>query len=291
MFENTLAGHFLDRNISLKLNKVEITNPKIREELHGFTILHLTDMHFNGKEDLVHRLADEVRGLNVDMIAMTGDYHKGDKKYCNCEKLTKQLMFVLNGVTTSFGTFATLGNHDPDELHSHLTSSGIHVLRDQTCDIRIPNRSKQNNATQNVKLVASNDNNKNEVFAPDSEISAPAKLRVTGLDYATCKLPSKRMHIARAHRDHFSLVLAHSPRAAHAMAMRDYDLYLTGHTHGGQIRPLMHTHTVQDELSRAYGLWTESQMTGYTSCGVGTSGLPIRVQSQAEVTLFTLKAC
>jgi len=69
------------------------------------------------------------------------------------------------------------------------------------------------------------------------------------------------------------------------------DLYLCGHTHGGQIR-LPWGHAPVKNLSRCreyqHGLWRHEQMTGYTSAGAGVSCIPIRYNCPPEVTLITL---
>jgi uncharacterized protein len=36
-------------------------------------------------------------------------------------------------------------------------------------------------------------------------------------------------------------------------------------------------------------LWRQGRMAGYTSCGVGVSGPPVRFNSRGEVALITLR--
>ena len=72
----------------------------------------------------------------------------------------------------------------------------------------------------------------------------------------------------------------------------DFDLLLGGHTHGGQVclpggLPLV-THC-QNGRRYAAGLWRHGGMVGYTSRGVGVSGLPVRFNSRGELTLITLR--
>jgi hypothetical protein len=72
------------------------------------------------------------------------------------------------------------------------------------------------------------------------------------------------------------------------------DLYLCGHSHGGQIclpgeRPII-THC---RCPRSYkaGPWQHETMRGYTSRGVGTSLFPIRLFCKPEIIIHTLKKC
>jgi hypothetical protein len=69
-------------------------------------------------------------------------------------------------------------------------------------------------------------------------------------------------------------------------------LYLCGHTHAGQIQIIpigpVFTHS---RTGRRYiqGVWEYHGMRGYTSSGVGTSGIPVRYFSEGEVVRITLR--
>jgi hypothetical protein len=90
----------------------------------------------------------------------------------------------------------------------------------------------------------------------------------------------------------FSIFLAHSPEAYREAAARGAALYLCGHTHGGQICtpagiPLF-THC-RAPRRLAAGLWRHQFMQGYTSRGLGPSGVPLRFNCPGEITLITLR--
>ena len=71
--------------------------------------------------------------------------------------------------------------------------------------------------------------------------------------------------------------------------IRDIDLILTGHTHGGQIRiPFYGPLTTMTEIGREYtkGLHRFGQSTLYVSRGFGTSILPVRFLCPPEITVF-----
>jgi predicted MPP superfamily phosphohydrolase len=92
--------------------------------------------------------------------------------------------------------------------------------------------------------------------------------------------------------DGFKIALIHSAELAGAAAKAGFSLYLTGHTHGGQISlpggvPII-THLA---LYRRFasGLWRLASMTGYTSTGLGVSGLPVRFNTRGEAVLITLR--
>ena len=71
-----------------------------------------------------------------------------------------------------------------------------------------------------------------------------------------------------------------------------YDLYLAGHSHGGQVS-LPGGLPVFTQMTRlrkyAVGRWSREAMVGYTSTGVGTSALPVRFNTRGEVALIELR--
>jgi len=90
----------------------------------------------------------------------------------------------------------------------------------------------------------------------------------------------------------YSIALVHSPELADEAASAGHNLYLCGHTHGGQvclpggkhiIMPLNRNHDL------ASGDWQKGSMQGFTSRGAGTSGLPYRFNCPPEIVALTLK--
>ena len=91
--------------------------------------------------------------------------------------------------------------------------------------------------------------------------------------------------------DAFRLLLAHTPEMFHEAAKAGIDLYLTGHTHGGQICvPWIGPLVMNAACPRAYthGHWQHGGMQGYTSSGAGCSMLPVRYGCPPEVTVIEL---
>ena len=92
--------------------------------------------------------------------------------------------------------------------------------------------------------------------------------------------------------DGFKIALIHAAELADIAANAGFSLYLAGHTHGGQVclpggRPII-THLGRHRRY-ASGLWRHGSMTGYTTTGIGVSGLPVRFNSRGEVVLITLR--
>jgi predicted MPP superfamily phosphohydrolase len=91
----------------------------------------------------------------------------------------------------------------------------------------------------------------------------------------------------------FSILLSHTPEVYDRAARAKYDLMLSGHTHGGQLcLPGGIPIKLEAVLLRSMGAgsWKHAGMVGYTSVGVGTSLLPVRLNCPPEITLHTLRA-
>jgi len=115
---------------------------------------------------------------------------------------------------------------------------------------------------------------------------------VTGVDDVHYYYTDMALEALEATPDGFKVALVHSPEIYDLAEEHGYALYLAGHTHGGQItlpngRPII-TH-LNSGKHLAAGLWQHKTMTGYTSNGVGVSGLPVRYNTRGEISLITLK--
>ena len=91
---------------------------------------------------------------------------------------------------------------------------------------------------------------------------------------------------------YFSILLSHTPEIYDRAAGAGFDLMLSGHTHGGQLcLPGGIPIRLEAKLPRsmAAGLWRHGEMVGYTTRGVGTSLLPVRLNCPPEITLHALR--
>lgn len=87
------------------------------------------------------------------------------------------------------------------------------------------------------------------------------------------------------------MLLSHTPEIYRQAAHADFDLMLSGHTHGRQIClsggvPI----TLGSTLPRRFGAgaWTYHAMAGYTSVGAGSSIVAVRLNCLPEITLHHL---
>ena len=225
-------------------------------ELDGFRILHLSDLHIDGVPGLAEALAAELAFLPVDLCVLTGDY----RFYARgpCDRVYALMRSVLDSVRACHGIVGILGNHDCADMALELEKLGVRMLINESVPIG----------------------------APDNP------LWVIGVDdphfYGCDDLP---LALEGVPRQQFKLLLAHTPELYREAAAAGIDLYLSGHTHAGQIRlpgvgPVLQLAACPRAL--ASGHWHHDGMEGYTSAGVGCSLLPVRFGCPPEIVVIEL---
>lgn len=222
----------------------------------GYRILHVSDPHLDHFPELAVAARKLLGDLEVDMLALTGDIH-GDHR-APIERSAELLTEALAGIKVRGPRLAVLGNHDPADMVGALERADFEVLVNRSVVLR----------------------------------RAGESLRVTGLDDVNSFYTEMARAALHDHDGEFRIALVHSAEVADDADDAGYALYLCGHTHGGQIclpggRPLV-THLKRCRHA-ARGLWRQGGMTGYTSCGLGVSDLPVRFNTRGEIALITLR--
>lgn len=205
-------------------------------------------------ESLLNRMIPIVRNPNFNKL----DHHQ-------MIKTAYQLISkTLTNISIKDGIYGVLGNHD--NWYS-------------------PVLCRQLLQTRNIQLLV----NKKIDIARGRD-----KLELVGFDdYWTGRplfpaIPFKK--ISNQPR----IVLSHNPDLLsflHDDTEFEFDLGLSGHTHGGQIRlpgKLGAIHYGIRDTRLADGFFCDKQTSFYTNRGLGVSGIPIRINCPAEITILTL---
>ena len=221
----------------------------------GFTILHISDLHVDMNEVAMNRLIELVRSMQYDVCVLTGDYRG---------RTFGPFQPALDGVAR-VGThlkqpiYAVLGNHDTIQMVPGLEAMGIRVLLNE-CETIVRKE-------QRIYLAGIDDAH---------------FFRVDNIEKAALSIP----------RGEFSILLSHTPEVYRQAAHANFDLMLSGHTHGGQIcLPGSIPIKLEAVLPRRMGAgpWQYIDMTGYTSVGAGSSVVPVRLNCPPEITLHHLR--
>jgi len=221
----------------------------------GFTLLHISDPHVDMNEGAMRSLAALLPGLSYDVCVLTGDYRGPtfgpfDASLKGWARVCERLKGPIYGV---------LGNHDTIRMIPALEEMGIRMLLNECETI--------SRGDQHIYLAGIDDAH---------------YYRVDNIEKAASEVPI----------DGFSILLTHTPEIYRQAAHAGFDLLLSGHTHGGQIcLPGSIPITLSSALPRhmGSGVWKYGDMVGYTSVGVGSSIVPVRINSLPEITLHHLR--
>ena len=229
------------------------------------TILHVSDLHGRSFGDNQSEIVSLLGESHYDAVVLTGDYTSGSSAGATA---VVQLVEVLQERTPI--VFGVLGNHDDSEVLADMLDAGVVFPGSEA--IPLPEAKR--------------------VYVVDSdEMAAVGPVTTEGLSEATVALrhvPPSDAHLEEAGKA--------SPEPL---------IYLSGHTHGGQVRiPLIGA--VRSPVGRHFSAYsaeewrTESfpelrgiQVQGiresgddtvYISRGLGTAFLPFRLFCRSELT-------
>jgi hypothetical protein len=231
-----------------------IASPHLPRAFDGYTILQLSDLHVETSEAAMRLVIALVRGLKYDICVLTGDY-RGDTygPYDTTLAGMAKIRAALNGLV-----YGVLGNHDTICLVPGLEDMGIRVLLNESEEIE--------RCGERIHLAGIDDAH---------------FYQMDNIEKAAAAIP----------HDEFSILISHTPEIYRQAAHADFNVLLSGHTHGGQIcLPGGIPITLDSVLPRSMGSgpWRHHDMIGYTSVGAGVCMVPVRFNCPPEITLHHL---
>jgi predicted MPP superfamily phosphohydrolase len=240
--------------------------PRWPERMNGFTIALLSDFHYDPYFSIhpLHATIPLVNGLRPDLIALTGDFVSvpliGDdtKAALAAEPCAR----LLSQMKAGHGLWAVLGNHDfntdPEHVTRALQAEGIRILANESIAI------ERDGARAWLAGV-------NDVLS-----------RTADLNKALRSVPSGEA----------TVLLVHEPDFADEASRFPVDLQLSGHSHGGQVRIPLLPPLYLPAMAKKYilGTYRVGGLTLYTNAGIGTVGVPLRLNCPPEITLLTLRS-
>ena len=249
----------------------EIFLTGLQPEFNGMKIAQLSDIHLNEFTEpfLLKEAIDHINRLQPDMVLLTGDYVSAQVLP---KKMTMSAAWQCASLLSEIACpqrYAILGNHDcmagEDEITDALQHHGIPVLR---------------NAYVPVERGRS-------------------RIWLAGLEDPVCGRPDPDRTIPAAIRRHVNepiILMCHAPDYVDELLLhpagRSVSLVLSGHTHGGQVRIPMVGALHLPPGGRKYvdGLFNLGGLQLYVNRGIGSVGVPFRLNCRPEITSFTLRA-
>ncbi len=239
----------------VQIRRHDIILPNLPDAFDGFTILQISDLHVDMNQGAMRRLVELLPELRYDLCVLTGDYRgKTFGPYdATIEGMARMRLHIAGPV------YGVLGNHDSIRMVPALEEMGIRMLLNET--------ERLVRGAQRMHLAGIDDAH---------------YYRVDNIEKAALQIPDGE----------FSILLSHTPEIYRQAAHADFDLLLSGHTHGGQIcLPGAIPVTLDATLPRSMGSgpWRYRRMVGYTSVGVGSCIVAVRLNCPPEITLHRLR--
>lgn len=240
----------------VKLTHKDIALSELSSEVR---VLHLSDIHlghFRG-ETFLRKLVHLGASADPDLVVITGDLFDGRKQ------LNKETLAPLKEF--SVPVYFVEGNHDGysgvQEIKELLRETGVRVL--------------------------------------ENEVVTEGPLQLVGLDHMRADNDTPSMHAiqnGKTIREVLSLLevdpvlpsvlLHHSPDGIEYASEKGIDLYLAGHTHGGQLFPVTYLNDLIFKYNRGLSSYNGTQI--FVSMGAGTFGPPMRIGTKSEITMVRL---
>lgn len=208
----------------------------------------------------LEKVVQAVNRQQPDILLFTGDLYENYASYRDDEALIS----LLSQMDAKYGKFAIWGNRDYGggavrKYKSILAQSGFTLLTNASISIPVSD-------TDTVFLA--------------------------GLDDALLGQPDITPILQQLSGDEntYTILMTHEPDTAEQYAQMGFDLIVSGHSHGGQVKipffPTITTHLAERYIDGLYFLSEQTQL--YVNSGIGTSRIPVRFRVPPEISLLLL---
>ncbi len=253
----------------VSVREVEFKKENLPQPLNNFKIVFISDIqadHYTD-EGRLDNFINIVNSLNPDLILIAGDLITTGPDFID---ISANHVGRLEG---KHGVYSCIGDHDNWAFRNDSERS-INEITD----------AMQKN---NVRMI---DNEKKYLNVDSSSIEIAF---VTNTYVETIQAELLDTLVSNCTGD-LKIFLTHQPRQHLIEAARknEFDLYLAGHTHGGQISflfPFIQLTPTLFETKYIQGDFYFNDMLMIVTRGLGMSIAPLRYNSTPEVTLITLQ--
>jgi len=229
----------------LTVTRVRLRSPRLAGR-SPLRLLQVSDLHFEGWTARERRLLETAQELAPDLILLTGDYLNlsatGDEA---AQAGARELVASLAAMAPAYAIIGSPLVDRPEIVPSIFEGLPVKWLVDQSVRIEVKGHV--------MRLVGVRCTRNREEDAR----------RLRRIMAGSVEAP-------------FTLLLYHSPDLMPVAPQAGIDLYLAGHTHGGQLRlPLFGALVTSSDFWKRYeaGLYHEQGITLYVSRGLGMEGL------------------
>lgn len=248
--------------VLLTVKYENIESKLIKNKGNKIKIIQFSDVHISEFFDMrnLKKTVNKINAEKPDIVVFTGDLIDQYNKYENKENID-EIWDILSKINAPSGKYAIYGNHDygggaERAFKQIMENSGFQLLTNEKIKIN----------EYNINII--------------------------GMDDSIFGVFNKELIISFLDENSFNIVLSHEPDAAEHFLEYSADLFLTGHSHGGQVNlPFInYTPPLAQKYKRGmYFINNYRQTKIYVNIGLGTSKIPMRFMAKPELTVFTLR--
>lgn len=255
------AGWYLLHNVWQTDYRISTDKPTGKIRIVQFADSHV-GTSFSGKELENH--IEKMNRLKPDIMLITGDFVDDDTS----KRDMIDACHALSNADTKYGVYFAFGNHDKGyydssrrgydaaDLAAELEKNGVTVLEDES--VLIDNR---------FYIVGRND--ASEVQRGGSRTDAGEL--ISGLD-----------------AEKYIIVMDHQPVDYKNESQTAADLVLSGHTHGGQLIPIMLIDKVFGINDRTYGTETRNGTDFIVTSGISDWAIKFKTGCKSEYNVIDI---
>ena len=242
----------------LEISPITLSLPRLDHQFDGLRLVQISDIHIGtwiSRQQLAEAV-DLTNDQQPDIVALTGDFVTFEP-----HRFADDLVKELSRLSPRLASLAILGNHDhwtdARLIRKILARSGIIDLSNRIYTI------ERDNALLHIAGIDDYMNQKDR------------------LDLVLAKLPDQGAAILLAHEPDYADISAKTGR---------FDLQLSGHAHGGQVNLPFIGPPFLPGFGRKYfsGLYQVNGMQQYTTRGIGTAELQVRINCRPEISVISL---
>lgn len=266
------ATYGMLKHDSYEISYKNIAIENLPPELRGTTITLLSDIHAGQymDEKEMREYADVINSIESDIVCIPGDFVNFESRDIH------MLTSAFRDIKARHGIYGSLGNHDffqdADYVAKAINNeSPIQLLRNEHRVINIKGK--------DLYMLGIDD-------TQSSGAKMEEVLKYYGAMDEYLKTNDPKFNTSP------KVLLCHKPYGFDTLATKEIDLILSGHTHGGQVVPLKFGNfnlsfaaTVSKYIE---GIYKIGKSNMYVSRGIGSVGLPIRINCPPEITKITL---
>jgi hypothetical protein len=247
-----------------RVRKTRIINGKVPKPFNNFKIVFILDIHYGRffRAKRLIKVVNRINKLKPDIIIIGGDYLDiSVKSNKDVSKYLKESFEIIRKLESKLGIFTVLGNHDyfnrRESLLDEINSSSFKLLKNKKVSLNI--------GKDSIKLI--------------------------GMDDLVKGYPE--VNLLKESSSKFTIAISHNPDFfSDYKNLINYDLGISGHTHGGQITFLgLYAPHTSSKYGQRYlkKIVHEENRDIVLTHGIGNGTLPIRFFAIPEIVEINLE--